>query len=105
MRAPEPCADEGDPTLRLERLIRFWGVILWPSFLAACLLEALVFSMVDPGQLHWPGGIGTPSNRAIYTVGFFAFWLINMVCCRLVLWLAQPGWVQPGTELSDRPGG
>jgi hypothetical protein len=103
MRTPEPGAS--DPTLRLERLIRFWGVILWPSFLAACLLEALVFSVVDPGELHWPGGIGTPSSRAIYTVGFFAFWLINIVCCRLVLWLAQSAQAEDGAGLSGTPGG
>jgi hypothetical protein len=105
MQVLEPSVAEDDPTLRLERLIRSWGVILWPSFLAACLLEALVFSVVDPGELHWPGGIGTPSNRAIYTVGFFAFWLINIACCRLVLWLAQPGRAKAGAELSGRPGG
>jgi hypothetical protein len=103
MRTPEPGAS--DPTLTLERLIRFWGVILWPSFLAACLLEALVFSVVDPGELHWPGGIGTPSSRAIYTVGFFAFWLINIVCCRLVLWLAQSAQAETGADLSGKPGG
>ena len=28
--------------------------VLWPSFLAACALEMLVFGLVDPGDLHWP---------------------------------------------------
>ena len=105
MRAPESWRDEPDPTLRLEPLMRFWGVIVWPSFLAACLLEALVFSVVDPGDLHWPGHIGTPSNRAIYTVGFFAFWLINIVCCRLVLWLAQTQAPALRPDVNGRPEG
>lgn len=105
MQVPEPRVDASDPTLRLERLIRSWGVILWPSFLAACLLEALVFSVVDPGELHWPGGMGTPSSQAIYTVGFFAFWLLNIVCCRLVLWLAQSAQAEGGADLSGTPGG
>ena len=50
MHAPE--ADRGDPTQRLERAIRYWGQLLWPTFLAACLLEFLVFAIVDPAELH-----------------------------------------------------
>jgi hypothetical protein len=102
MHAPE--ADRGDPTQRLERAIRYWGQLLWPTFLAACLLEFLVFAIVDPAELHWPGHVGTPSNRAIYTVAFFAFWLIHIACCWLVLWLAASGPSEGELPLSGRPG-
>jgi hypothetical protein len=65
-------------------------LILWPSFLAACLLEGMVFAMVDPGEVHWPGLVPQPSRQGVYTVAFFAFWLITMACSSLVLWLAKP---------------
>jgi hypothetical protein len=95
--------DPQDPTVRLERVIRFWGVILWPSFLAACLLEFMVFAIVDPAELHWPGHIGPASDRAIYTVAFFVFWLVNIACCRLVLWLSTSVQPQGLMALSDKP--
>ena len=95
--------DPQDPTVRLERVIRFWGVILWPSFLAACLLEFMVFAIVDPAELHWPGDLGEPSNRAIYTVAFFAFWLVNIACCRLVLWLSSRAQPHGLIKLSGTP--
>lgn len=64
-------------------------LILWPSFLAACLLEGMVFAMVDPSELHWPGLVPQPSRQGVYTVAFFAFWLITIACSSLVLWLAK----------------
>lgn len=49
--------------------------ILWPSFLAAGVLEMLVFAVMDPTQLRWFGGplIGWPP-LAIYSVTFLMFW-------------------------------
>ncbi len=101
---PAPEADALDPTQRLERVIRYWGQLLWPTFLAACLLEFLVFAIVDPAELHWPGHVGAPSNRAIYTVTFFAFWLIHILCCKLVLWLAASSPPQGSLPLSGKRG-
>jgi hypothetical protein len=51
--------------------------VLWPSFVMAGVLEMLVFSMVDPAQLHWFGGelLGW-SNTAVYSVAFLVFWLL-----------------------------
>jgi hypothetical protein len=49
--------------------------ILWPSFLAAGVLEMLVFAVVDPGDLRWFGGPSIAwSAQAIYTVTFLIFW-------------------------------
>jgi hypothetical protein len=49
--------------------------ILWPSFLMAGVLEALVFALVDPTQLHWFGGeLVELSATAIYSLTFFVFW-------------------------------
>jgi hypothetical protein len=70
--------------------VKRWVLIVWPAFVAACLLEAMVFSMIDPGELHWPGYLVQPSRQGIYTIAFFCFWLISMVCSGLAWWLAQP---------------
>jgi hypothetical protein len=76
-------------------------LILWPSFLAACMLEGVVFAMVDPGEIHWPGLVPQPSRQGVYTVAFFMFWAITMACCSLVLWLARPELQVNGETLND----
>jgi hypothetical protein len=53
--------------------------IAWPAFLVACVLEALVFVLVDPQDLHWFGEPVMLSKEGIYTLAFFAFWAIAMV--------------------------
>ena len=76
--------------LEKSRNVKRWVLVTWPSFLAACLLEALVFSAVDPSEVHWPGQTEQPSRQAVYTAAFFSFWLIVMACCTMVLWLSKP---------------
>jgi len=48
--------------------------ILWPSFLMAGVLEALVFAAIDPSELHFDHLGFEPSPQAIYTLGFLVFW-------------------------------
>jgi len=51
--------------------------ILWPAFLMAGVLEALVFVVVDPGELHGLGGLLTQwPTQAIYTITFLIFWCV-----------------------------
>lgn len=51
--------------------------VLWPSFLMAGVLEMLVFSVVDPGQLHWFGGAAIESSATtVYSVAFIVFWVV-----------------------------
>lgn len=57
--------------------------IAWPAFLAACALELLVFAFVDPQELQWSGHALGWSRQAVYTLGFFAFWLVAMGACAL----------------------
>jgi hypothetical protein len=49
--------------------------ILWPAFLMAGVLEALVFALIDPRDLHWLGTapVDLPAS-AVYTLAFFVFW-------------------------------
>lgn len=84
--------------------LRLAVLLLWPSFLAACLLEALVFSMVDPGEVHWPGQLVQPSRQTVYTVAFFLYWTITAACSALAVWLAKPQASVNAERLSDTPG-
>lgn len=69
----------------LKRLM--W--IGWPAFLVACILEAMVFALVDPRDLHWHGQPIELSRQAVYTVAFFAFWGITMVSSALTALLSM----------------
>ena len=64
--------------------------IVWPSFLMAGVLEMLVFAMVDPQDLHWFGQAVQLSRQGIYTVAFFAFWLVTLLSSALTALLAMP---------------
>lgn len=65
------------------------AIVLWPAFLAAGVLEMLVFALVDPRQLHgwgidsspWPAG-------AVYTLAFLLFWGVIALAAAIAVWLA-----------------
>jgi len=57
--------------------------IAWPAFMAACLLELMVFAVVDPVELQWAGHNLGGSRQAVYTFAFFAFWAVCMAACAL----------------------
>lgn len=59
---------------------RLMGVA-WPAFMAACLLEVIVFAFADPLELHWAGAPLGWSRQAVYTVAFFVFWAVALAAC------------------------
>jgi hypothetical protein len=63
--------------------------VAWPAFLAACLLEAAVFALVDPHELSWAGDPVGWSRQAIYTGAFFVFWAACTVSSLMALWLLR----------------
>jgi hypothetical protein len=66
--------------------------VLWPAFVMAGVLEALVFSVVDPATLTWFGGSPIEwSRQAIYTVSFFCFWGAIAVAAALTATLVRAG--------------
>ncbi len=74
----------------------------WPAFIAACLLELLVFAMVDPQELHWAGQPLEWSRQGIYTAAFFVFWAASMVASGLTAILgAPPAPVSPAPRQSE----
>ena len=64
--------------------------IAWPAFLAACVLELVVFALVDPTALEWSGHALAWSRQAVYTAAFFIFWTIVTGACWLALLLLEP---------------
>lgn len=64
--------------------------VAWPSFLAAGVMEMLVFAFVDPGELHTVADLGW-SRSALYSLSFFAFWVVIAVASGTTLWLSAAG--------------
>ena len=89
--------------MKLQR----WMWIAWPAFLLACLLEMLVFALVDPQDLHWFGQPVELSRQTVYTLAFFAFWAVSMVASGLTTLLSQSPFEVNRCPLpaSDRPDG
>lgn len=63
--------------------------IIWPAFLVACVLEALVFAMVDPQDMRWLGQPMEFSRQGVYTVAFFVFWIVAMISSGLTALLSM----------------
>lgn len=67
-------------------------LILWPSFVMAAVLDALVFVIVDPNTLHW---FGTEPFRAsasaVYSIAFLVFWLVISTSGAITHLLEGPG--------------
>jgi len=73
--------------------------ILWPSFAMAGVLEGLVFSVVDPADLHWLGHIPLEASpQAVYTLSFLAFWAVLSTSGALTTLL----WIDPDAAEDPR---
>ena len=72
------------------RIARFAMAVAWSSFLAAGVLEALVFAVVDPHELRWFGVAPVElSAQAVYTVSFLIFWGVLALGASLALLLVN----------------
>ena len=60
----------------MPRNPREWIAVLWPAFVAACLLEIVVFAAFDPHDVTLFGIELDAAGDAVYSVAFFAFWAI-----------------------------
>lgn len=63
--------------------------IAWPAFLGACVLEILVFAMVDPSHLQWFGESLPLSREGFYTMAFFVFWGVTFGASALTTLLSM----------------
>jgi hypothetical protein len=94
--------DQADPP---EPEIRFsaWMLVVWPAFLMACMIELVVFALLDPGMLvevlqeqagsiHW-------SRTTVYSLSFIGLWAAFMLSNALTLLLSNASGLsghQPG---------
>ena len=71
-------------------------LILWPAFVMAGVLDALVFVIVDPSTLHWFGAepFGG-SASAVYSIAFLVFWSVISTAGAITHLLEGPG---PGPQ-------
>jgi hypothetical protein len=65
------------------------GWVLWPSFLMACAAELAFFALFDPADLHLFGVPIQAARMPIYTIGFFAFWIIGAASSAVTVFLSQ----------------
>jgi hypothetical protein len=65
--------------------------VAWPAFLASCILEALVFAVIDPLDLTWGQAHLGWSRQAVYTLAFFVFWAVVALAASLALILSRTG--------------
>jgi hypothetical protein len=84
-----------ETTVPQGRRAHVWLLIAWPAFLSACLLELLVFAVVDPVDLR---GIDWP-RQAVYSAAFFVFWAASALAVGLAIVLGQTAGHSATTEL------
>ena len=75
--------------------------ILWPSFLMAGVLEAIVFASVDPADLRFEQLGMDLSTQAVYTLAFFVFWAVLSTSGAITA-LLQSGPEQPHDDAIER---
>lgn len=63
--------------------------VVWPAFLAACLLELVVFALVDPAGLERTDRPLALSPQGVYTLAFFVFWAISAASGALTMLLLK----------------
>jgi hypothetical protein len=73
-------------------LPRYALIVLWPAFVMAGVLEAIVFVVVDPASLHAASGepLDWPSI-AVHSVAFFVFWAVIAASAAVTCWLERAG--------------
>lgn len=49
--------------------------VLWPSFIVGGVAEALFFTLFDPAELYILGEQLELGRTAVYSIGFFLFWM------------------------------
>lgn len=71
---------------------RDMGIIIWISFLAACLGSLIIFGLLDPQAMtsawteNWDMG-----RKWGYTLGFGFLWLITFISASLTVFMLRSG--------------
>jgi len=70
----------------IQRII----AVLWPSFLTSGIATGLFFTIFDPLELTMLTGQLDASRMAVYSTGFFMFWLLTSGTCALTCYFQRP---------------
>jgi hypothetical protein len=77
--------------------------VIWPGFLVAGVAEAIFFTIFDPFDLHFFGAPLEMSRQAIYTMGFFGFWVLGIASSALTIFLER-GPAEVNVDAGDKRG-
>ena len=69
---------------------RRWMWILWPGFLVAIPAVGIVFTLVDPAEIHLLGSPREMSRLGAYSLGFLFFWAVGAASSALTDFLRRP---------------
>ena len=64
--------------------------VMWPSFIVGGIAEGIFFTLFDPMELNLLGQPLGLSRTAVYTLGFFAFWLLAAASSAFTCFLQRP---------------
>jgi len=64
--------------------------VLWPSFVISGMAETVFFTLFDPMELHLFGEPVELGRMAIYTIGFFGFWMVAAASSAMTCFLQRP---------------
>lgn len=91
-----PAAESSPGEMRETRQKWIW--ILWPSFIVAMAAEFVFFGLFDPMSLPFGDAPVAFSDQPlgehrmlVYSVGFFAFWLLGAISSALTLFFQHSG--------------
>ena len=79
-----------DPNSKDIPMVQRIVAVLWPSFLTAGLATALFFTVFDPLDLAALTDYPDISRTAVYSIGFFLFWLLTSSTCALTCYFQRP---------------
>lgn len=81
--------------------------IVWPSFLVACAMEVVFFTLFDPTDMHFFGEPLETSRMTVYSVGFLVFWSMAAASSLLTCFLQRSPWEVNRCPLpaTERPAG
>ena len=63
--------------------------ILWPGFVTAIPAVGIIFSVLDPAELHLLGASFEGNRLGAYTIGFLFFWALGSGCSALTCLLQR----------------
>ena len=63
--------------------------VLWPGFVMAIPAVGIVFTLVDPADLHAFGRPLEATRLGAYSIGFLLFWALGSACSALTCLLQR----------------